>query len=66
VASESKSSTYTKEQTWGALKRAWKGYRIAKVQNDAARMEEYSKRIRTLQQELGLPQTNFTKATSAA
>jgi hypothetical protein len=50
---------YTKGQTWGALKKAWKAYKIAKVQNDKARMKEYATRIRTLQKELGVAQATF-------
>jgi len=50
---------YTKGQTWGALKKAWKAYKIAKVQNDNAKMKEYAGRIRTLQSELGVPQAKF-------
>jgi hypothetical protein len=50
---------YNKGQIWGALRKAWKGYRIAKVQNDSARMREYATRIRTLQSQLGVPQTSF-------
>jgi hypothetical protein len=52
-------STYTTGQTWGALRKAWKAYKIAKVQNDAMRMKEYANRIRTLQTQLGVPQTTF-------
>ena len=52
-------STYTTGQTWGALRKAWKAYKIAKVQNDAVRMKEYSELIRTLQTQLGVPQTTF-------
>lgn len=50
---------YTKGQTWGALKKAWKAFKIAKVQNDKAKMKEYANRIRTLQKELGLKQAEF-------
>ena len=42
-------SGYSPGQTWGALRKAWKGYRIAKVQKDQARMKEYADKIRTLQ-----------------
>ena len=52
-------SQYTKGQSWGALKKAWRGYKVAKVQKDAARMKEYATRIRTLQSELGLVQAKF-------
>jgi hypothetical protein len=53
------SKTYTTGQTWGALKKAWKAYKIAKVQNDREKMLEYAKRIRTLQEELGLEKAKF-------
>ena len=52
-------TTYTKGQTWGALKKAWKAYKIAKVQNDNSKMKEYAQRIQTLQKELGLKQVQF-------
>lgn len=50
---------FTKGQTWGALKKAWKAYKIAKVQNDKEKMMEYAKRIQTLQKELGLTVAKF-------
>lgn len=50
---------YTKGQTWGALKKAWKAYKIAKVQADKAKMKEYAVRIRTLQEELGVSKAKF-------
>ncbi|MFQ6011218.1 MAG: hypothetical protein ACE5KG_03500 [Nitrososphaerales archaeon] len=50
---------YTTGQTWGALKKAWKAYKIAKVQSDRTRMKEYATRIRTLQGELGVAQAKF-------
>jgi hypothetical protein len=50
---------YQKGQVWGALRKAWKGYRIAKVQGDNARMKEYATRIKTLQGQLGVPQASF-------
>jgi len=52
-------STYNKGQTWGALKKAWRGYKVAKVQKDNANMKKYAERIRTLQKELGLIQAKF-------
>jgi hypothetical protein len=55
-------SSYTTGQTWGALRKAWKAYKIAKVQNDSARMKEYASRIRNLQTQLGVPQTSFPNA----
>ena len=50
---------FTTGQTWGALKKAWKAYKIAKVQDDKKLMKEYATRIRTLQGELGLPKAKF-------
>jgi hypothetical protein len=52
-------SGYSAGQTWGALRKAWKAYKIAKVQNDGVRMKEYAGRIRTLQTQLGVPQASF-------
>ena len=50
---------YQKGQVWGALRKAWMGYRIAKVQGDNARMKEYATRIKTLLGQLGVPQAAF-------
>lgn len=50
---------FTKGQTWGALKKSWRAYKIAKVQNDKPKMKEYADRIRALQKELGLKQAEF-------
>lgn len=52
-------SQYTKGQSWGALKKAWRGYKVAKVQNNMEDMKKYAERIRTLQSELGLVQAKF-------
>ena len=49
VQPQSNNPNYTAGQTWGALKKAWRGYKIAKVQSDHAKMAEYAKKIRTLQ-----------------
>lgn len=51
--------SYSKGQTWGGLKKAWRGYKVAKVQNNRADMMKYAERIRTLQKELGLAQAKF-------
>ena len=51
--------SYTAGQTWGALRKAWKAYRIAKVENDQAAMLKYAERVRTLQKQLGLPTSKF-------
>jgi hypothetical protein len=53
------SKPYTTGQTWGALRKAWRAYKIAKVQNDREKMLEYAKRIRTLQEELGVEKAKF-------
>jgi hypothetical protein len=50
---------YNVGQTWGALRKAWKAYKIAKVQHDVARMKEYASRIRNLQSQLGVPKAAF-------
>jgi hypothetical protein len=52
-------SQYTKGQTWGALKKAWRGYKVAKVQKNVEDMKKYAERIRTLQNELGLTTAKF-------
>jgi division protein CdvB (Snf7/Vps24/ESCRT-III family) len=51
--------SFSKGQTWGALKKAWKAYKIAKVQKDETKMKEYATRIQTLQKELGLKPAQF-------
>jgi hypothetical protein len=53
------SGKFSTGQTWGALKKAWKAYKIAKVQEDRERMLEYAKRIRTLQEELKVEKAKF-------
>lgn len=55
----SEGQQFSKGQTWGALKKAWRGYKVAKIQKNAADMRKYAERIRTLQKELGLPQSKF-------
>jgi hypothetical protein len=59
VQPQSNNPNYTAGQTWGALKKAWRGYKIAKVQSDNPRMAEYAKKIRTLQHDLGIKQAEF-------
>ena len=51
---------YTVGQSWGALRKAWKGYRIAKVQNDDTKMTEYANKIRKIQGELNIAVSSFT------
>lgn len=50
---------FTIGQTWGALRKTWKAYRIAKVQNNNNDMRKYAERIRSLQAELGVSQAKF-------
>ena len=50
---------FTVGQSWGALRKAWKGYRIAKVQNDDTKMTEYANKIRKIQGELNIAVSAF-------
>jgi len=52
-------SNFTIGQSWGALRKAWKGYRIAKVQGDNGKMREYATKIRKIQGELGISVASF-------
>jgi hypothetical protein len=54
-----KKNNFTVGQSWGALRKAWKGYRIAKVQGDNAKMREYATKIRKIQGELGISVASF-------
>ncbi|MDQ3869674.1 MAG: hypothetical protein M3250_08995 [Thermoproteota archaeon] len=58
-ASTRQESSFSTGQSWGALRKAWKGYRIAKVQDDNAKMTEYATKIRKIQQELGVSRASF-------
>lgn len=58
-ASTQQENNFTTGQSWGALRKAWKGYRIAKVQDDNAKMTEYASKIRKIQQELGISVASF-------
>ena len=58
-ASTQQENNFTTGQSWGALKKAWKGYRIAKVQDDNTKMTEYASKIRKIQQELGISVASF-------
>jgi hypothetical protein len=50
---------FTVGQSWGALRKAWKGYRIAKVQKDDTKMTEYATKIRKIQGELNIAISSF-------
>ncbi|MDG6922674.1 MAG: hypothetical protein JRN67_05195 [Nitrososphaerota archaeon] len=54
-----KRNYYTNGQTWGALRKTWKAYRIAKTQNNKVDMKKYAERIRSLQDELGVAKASF-------
>jgi hypothetical protein len=58
-ATQNADSTFTTGQSWGALRKAWKGYRIAKVQADDAKMREYAVKIRKIQAELKVTVASF-------
>lgn len=51
--------SYSVGQSWAALKKAWRAYKIAKAHNDQPNMLKYAERIRTLQEELGLATAKF-------
>lgn len=51
--------SYTVGQSWAALKKAWRAYKIAKAQGDTTNMLKYAERIRKLQGELGLAKAHF-------
>jgi hypothetical protein len=52
-------TSYSKGQTWAALKKCWRAYKIAKIKNEKDGMLEYANRIRGLQKELGVKQAKF-------
>jgi hypothetical protein len=56
---KAKGSNFTIGQTWGALKKCWRAYRIAKTKNDKDRMVDYAEKIRRLQTELGVAVSEF-------
>jgi hypothetical protein len=45
---------YYTTQAWAVLHKCWKGYKIAKAQNDEKKMRYYAEGIRKGQKELGL------------
>jgi hypothetical protein len=52
-------NNFSTGQSWGALRKAWKGYRIAKVHNDNTKMTEYATKIRKIQRELKINVASF-------
>ena len=59
VQASASNQGFTVGQSWGALRKAWKGYRIAKVQNDDTKMTEYATKIRKIQGELNIAISSF-------
>ena len=51
--------SYSVGQTWAALKKNWKAYKIAKAKSDRVAMLKYAHRIRDLQRELNVPISKF-------
>jgi hypothetical protein len=52
-------SGYYDTETWGALKKCWRGYKIAKSESDYKNMEYYAKGIRKFERELNISITDF-------
>ena len=46
-------------ETWGGLRKCWKGYKIAKSEGDTKNMEYYAKGIRKFQRELKTSVSEF-------
>jgi hypothetical protein len=59
TSTSNRGNNFSTGQSWGALRKAWKGYRIAKVHNDNAKMTEYANKIRKIQEELGISIASF-------
>jgi len=49
-----KSKTYSTGQTWGALRKAWRGYEIARVNKNHEKQRKYASLIQQLEHDLGL------------
>lgn len=52
-------SCYFESETWGALHKAWKGYKIAKNKYEVNNLFHYAEIIQKLQSELGLQVSSF-------
>ena len=59
TSAQQSQNSFTTGQSWGALRKAWKGYRIAKVHGDNVKMREYATKIRKIQTELGVSVASF-------
>jgi len=49
----------TLAKTWGALRKSWLGFKIAKSHGDFQLMKHYAEFIVKLQNEIGIPETKF-------
>jgi hypothetical protein len=54
-------SGYYDTETWGGLRKCWKGFRIAKVDGDTKKMEYYAKGIKKFQRELKISVSEFPR-----
>jgi hypothetical protein len=52
-------SGYYDTETWGGLRKCWKGFKITKVDGDSKKMEYYAKGIRKFQRELKISVSEF-------
>ena len=46
-------------QSWGALRKAWLAFKIAKSNGDTQTMRDYARIIRTLQLQMAIPRNHF-------
>src|SRR5215207_3389405 len=46
-------------ESWGALRKCWIGYKMAKGDDDEILMREYATRIQKIESELGIPTASF-------
>ena len=51
---------FTVGQSWICLKKAWKGYKISKGEDDVEKMKMYASIIQKVERELGIPITDFS------
>jgi hypothetical protein len=54
-------SGYYDTESWGGLRKCWKGFRIAKVDGDTKKMEYYAEGIRKFQRELKISVSEFPR-----
>lgn len=53
---------YSTPQAWAALRKSWKGYKVAKAEHDSKKAAKYARYINDLQGALGVQQTKFKDA----